>query len=140
MTTINVKAEGYNLIVIDDTPVDSTFRVEHSRYKYANIHYWGTSKIKLLALDTEARNEVIDDANICVVNSIVPTWCYGLTQWGHNNDVEKVDLYKDSIYDTSLLIREVFVNENAIELNDGKFLIRDFGKYGSHLLVIDLMK
>lgn len=137
MKEIKVKAEGYELIVADNTPANTSFKVSHSKYGYANIHLWGNSEVKILALETEPRNEVVGDAEISVINDIIPTWCYGLTQWGHNNEVvEKVDLYKDSNYDTNLIKREVFVNEQAIELSDGKFLIKDYKKYGSDLLVV----
>lgn len=136
MKEIKVRAEGYQLLVIDDTPIDTTFTVSHARYKYANIHYWGTSEKKIIALETEPRNEIVGDAEISVINDIVPTWCNGLSQWGHTDEVELVDVYKDSIYDINLVKRQIFINESAIELNNGKFLIKDFGKYGSHLLII----
>jgi hypothetical protein len=136
MKEIRVKAEGYQLLVIDDTPTETSFRISHSRYGYANVHYWGNSKIKLLTLETESRNKIVDDAEIVVVNDIIPTWCYGLTQWGNNEVVEKVDHYKDSAYDTDLNKRQLIINEQAFELNDGKFLIKDFRKYGSGLLII----
>lgn len=136
MKEIKIKAEGYNLIVVDDTPVETSFKVSISNLKYfANVHYWGNSDVKLLGFETEPRGEVVDDAEISVINEVVPTWCNGLTQC-HNDEVVKVDLYKGSIYDTNLNKRQIYINEQAIELNDGKFLIKDFRKYGSGLLII----
>ena len=134
MKEIKVRAEGYNLIVIDDTPVNTSFKV--SNKYFANVHYWGSSKTKLLALEIEPRNEIVDDAEIVVVNEVVPTWCNGLSQWGYTDEIVKVNIYKDSVYDTDLNRRELFINEQAIELNDGKYLIKDYKKYGSGLLII----
>lgn len=138
MKTIQVKAEGYNLIVIDDTPIGS-HRIYHAKYGYVNVYY-DTSDKKILSLETletEPGYRIVGNAEISVINPIVSAWCNGLTRWGHDDEVvEKVSIYEGSIYDTDLNKRQLFINENAIELNDGKFLIKDFGKYGSHLLVI----
>ena len=137
MKEIRVRAEQYALIVIDDTPAETSYGVfSHTRSKYANVSYWGTSNTKILSLEIEPRHEIVDNAKINVINDIVPTWCNGKTRWGHTDEVVNVDLYKDSVYDTDLDIRKIFINEQAIELNDGKFIIKDYKKYGSGLLII----